>query len=56
MKNQTELCVCHCWDCRDSESPCHMDCDVDSLCEGCRDAYEGFSEMLFESSMAIGKV
>lgn len=34
------LNLCTCNDCLESDKPCKMDCDTDSLCSGCRESME----------------
>lgn len=45
---------CECESCKDSEDPCRFDCDMDDLCDGCRDAIEEEKDREFEILKAKG--
>lgn len=44
--------TCDCEDC--VETPCEMDCDLDSLCKGCYDSLEDSCDIEFESKWQLG--
>jgi hypothetical protein len=45
---------CNCKDCLDADEPCQMDCDSDSLCQGCAEAIEAEKDREFDEKCALG--
>jgi hypothetical protein len=45
---------CDCIDCQDNETPCYLDCDFDSLCQGCHEALEAKKDLQFDIKCAQG--
>lgn len=48
--------MCDCPDCKDADKPYNSDCDVDSMCLGCRDNAEFRKEVEFEIDRAQGRI
>lgn len=47
--------TCDCETCKDSEKPCHFDCDLDSLCTGCEISKEEREEIMFQIDWELGR-
>jgi len=46
--------TCKCDDCCDAEDPCHFDCPIDEMCQGCKDNSEDDKDREFEEKQALG--
>lgn len=47
------LTACDCFDCTD-DSHCHLDCDLDEMCEGCANRHSAAEDDDFEARCAQG--
>lgn len=48
--------TCDCDDCLNTDEPCHMDCDVDNLCQGCYESIEAAKDREFDEKCALGYI
>jgi len=46
--------TCRCDDCSGSENACHMDCESDSMCQGCLENLETDKDREHDEKCALG--
>jgi hypothetical protein len=48
--------TCQCEDCKDSDDPCHGDCDREEECSGCQELRLDAEDYAFEIEKMRGKL